>query len=83
MKKNIKLITWITAIAVSLTISGSLSAKERGQRRQIFVWIQKSVGDCAVYHVDYFRSHDDDRLQPTAIYPAQGLGLEQGEYTLS
>ena len=32
MKNNIKLVTWITAIAVSLTIAGPLSAKERGQK---------------------------------------------------
>ncbi len=31
MKNNTKLVTWITAIAVSLTIAGPLNAKERGQ----------------------------------------------------
>jgi len=32
MKTNTKLITWITAIAIGLTIAGPLNAKERGDR---------------------------------------------------
>lgn len=32
MKKNIKLITWITAIVLGLSIAGPINAKERGGR---------------------------------------------------
>ncbi|MDG1708800.1 MAG: hypothetical protein P8H03_08550 [Emcibacteraceae bacterium] len=32
MKKNLKLITWITAIAVGLSLTGPLNAKERGNK---------------------------------------------------